>query len=79
MKRTNSTEFDAETPELVVIFMRELMHYIIADSKHLNFTNHVSRMQGSRTYMASAMRLGCRRTLFQTSNCISSKLCGQYF
>ncbi|CAA6654371.1 unnamed protein product [Spirodela intermedia] len=52
MERANSTEFDAETPEPVVIFMPE----------------------GSRTYMGSTMRLGCRRTFFQTPDCISSKL-----
>ncbi|KAI8522621.1 hypothetical protein RHMOL_Rhmol13G0010300 [Rhododendron molle] len=30
--------------------------------------------EGSKTHMGSTMRLGCRRTLFQTSNCISAKL-----
>ncbi|XP_010038269.1 CTP synthase isoform X1 [Eucalyptus grandis] len=48
----NSTEFDAETPNAVVIFMPE----------------------GSRTHMGSTMRLGSRRTLFQTPDCITSNL-----
>ncbi|XP_030532531.2 CTP synthase [Rhodamnia argentea] len=48
----NSTEFDAETPNPVVIFMPE----------------------GSRTHMGSTMRLGSRRTLFQTPDCITSQL-----
>lgn len=30
--------------------------------------------EGSKTHMGSTMRLGCRRTLFQTPNCISAKL-----
>ncbi|KAF8006650.1 hypothetical protein BT93_K0836 [Corymbia citriodora subsp. variegata] len=48
----NSTEFDNETPNPVVIFMPE----------------------GSRTHMGSTMRLGSRKTLFQTPDCITSKL-----
>ncbi|KAI3425471.1 CTP synthase, partial [Psidium guajava] len=48
----NSTEFDAETANPVVIFMPE----------------------GSRTHMGSTMRLGSRRTLFQTPHCITSQL-----
>ncbi|KAK4750374.1 hypothetical protein SAY87_027823 [Trapa incisa] len=48
----NSTEFDENTPNPVVIFMPE----------------------GSRTHMGSTMRLGSRRTLFETPNCITSKL-----
>ncbi|KAH1259859.1 CTP synthase [Glycine max] len=51
-ERANSVEFDAQTPNPVVIFMPE----------------------GSRTHMGSTMRLGSRRTLLQTSNCITSKL-----
>lgn len=31
-------------------------------------------MQGSRTHMGSTMRLGSRRTLLQTPDCITSKL-----
>lgn len=31
-------------------------------------------MQGSRTHMGSTMRLGSRRTLFQTPDCVTSKL-----
>ncbi|KAG5061873.1 hypothetical protein JHK85_003056 [Glycine max] len=53
-ERANSVEFDAQTPNPVVIFMPE----------------------GSRTHMGSTMRLGSRRTLLQTSNCITSKLYG---
>ncbi|KAM7495814.1 hypothetical protein LguiA_020228 [Lonicera macranthoides] len=52
LERANSAEFDAETPNPVVIFMPE----------------------GSRTHMGSTMRLGSRRTLFQTSDCITAKL-----
>ncbi|KAL5791907.1 hypothetical protein ACOSP7_000501 [Xanthoceras sorbifolium] len=52
LERANSTEFDAQTPDPVVIFMPE----------------------GSRTHMGSTMRLGSRRTLFQTPDCIASKL-----
>ncbi|KAI4374359.1 hypothetical protein MLD38_012364 [Melastoma candidum] len=52
LEKANSTEFDADTPHPVVIFMPE----------------------GSRTHMGSTMRLGSRRTLFQTPDCITSKL-----
>jgi CTP synthase len=51
-ERANSAEFDAETPNPVVVFMPE----------------------GSRTHMGSTMRLGSRRTLFQTTDCITAKL-----
>ncbi|XP_022770853.1 CTP synthase-like isoform X2 [Durio zibethinus] len=51
-ERANSTEFDEQTPNPVVIFMPE----------------------GSRTHMGSTMRLGSRRTLFQTPDCVTSKL-----
>ncbi|CAL5419879.1 unnamed protein product [Camellia sinensis] len=51
-EKANSTEFDNETPNPVVIFMPE----------------------GSRTHMGSTMRLGCRKTLFQTPDCITAKL-----
>ncbi|KAK4273256.1 hypothetical protein QN277_021695 [Acacia crassicarpa] len=51
-ERANSMEFDAQTPNPVVIFMPE----------------------GSRTHMGSTMRLGSRRTLFQTPDSITSKL-----
>lgn len=51
-ERANSSEFDDQTPNPVVIFMPE----------------------GSRTHMGSTMRLGSRRTLFRTPDCISSKL-----
>ncbi|KAK7392263.1 hypothetical protein VNO78_20695 [Psophocarpus tetragonolobus] len=53
-ERANSVEFDAQTPNPVVVFMPE----------------------GSRTHMGSTMRLGSRRTLLQTSDCITSKLYG---
>ncbi|XP_077215718.1 uncharacterized protein LOC143850324 [Tasmannia lanceolata] len=52
LERANSTEFDLETPDPVVIFMPE----------------------GSRTHMGSTMRLGSRRTFFQTPDCVASKL-----
>ncbi|GFZ19361.1 CTP synthase family protein [Actinidia rufa] len=52
LETANSEEFDAETPNPVVIFMPE----------------------GSRTHMGSTMRLGSRRTLFQTPDCITAKL-----
>ncbi|KAF5931427.1 hypothetical protein HYC85_032300 [Camellia sinensis] len=51
-EKANSTEFDNETPNPVVIFMPE----------------------GSRTHMGSTMRLGCRKTLFQTPDCVTAKL-----
>ncbi|KAL1293681.1 hypothetical protein HN51_054307 [Arachis hypogaea] len=54
LERANSVEFDAQTPNPVVIFMPE----------------------GSRTHMGSTMRLGSRRTLLQTPDCITSKLYG---
>lgn len=54
LERANSSEFDAQTPDPVVIFMPE----------------------GSRTHMGSTMRLGSRRTLLQTRNCLTSKLYG---
>ncbi|XP_011079590.1 CTP synthase isoform X2 [Sesamum indicum] len=52
LERANSTEFDDQTPNPVVIFMPE----------------------GSKTHMGSTMRLGSRRTLFQTSDCLTAKL-----
>lgn len=50
--KANSTEFDSNTPDPVVIFMPE----------------------GSKTHIGGTMRLGSRRTFFQTPDCISSKL-----
>lgn len=52
LEKANSHEFDAKTPNPVVIFMPE----------------------GSRTHMGSTMRLGSRRTLFQTPDSVTSKL-----
>ncbi|XP_047310924.1 CTP synthase [Impatiens glandulifera] len=52
LEDANSTEFDDQTPNPVVIFMPE----------------------GSRTHMGSTMRLGCRRTLLQTPDCVTAKL-----
>ncbi|KAL0435948.1 UNVERIFIED_CONTAM: CTP synthase [Sesamum radiatum] len=52
LERANSTEFDDQTPNPVVIFMPE----------------------GSKTHMGSTMRLGSRRTLFQTPDCLTAKL-----
>ncbi|XP_022727750.1 CTP synthase-like [Durio zibethinus] len=52
LERANSTEFDEQTPNPVVIFLPE----------------------GSRTHMGSTMRRGSRRTLFQTPDCVTSKL-----
>ncbi|KAG6415244.1 hypothetical protein SASPL_122650 [Salvia splendens] len=52
MERANSSEFDKDTPNPVVIFMPE----------------------GSKTHMGSTMRLGSRRTLFQTPDCLTAKL-----
>ncbi|CAH9098617.1 unnamed protein product [Cuscuta epithymum] len=52
LEKANSTEFDEETPDPVVIFMPE----------------------GSKTHMGSTMRLGSRRTLFRSPDCITSKL-----
>ncbi|XP_051141891.1 uncharacterized protein LOC127258883 [Andrographis paniculata] len=51
-EHANSTEFDDQTPNPVVIFMPE----------------------GSKTHMGSTMRLGSRRTLFQTPDCLMAKL-----
>nr|XP_043609222.1 CTP synthase [Erigeron canadensis] len=51
-KEANSTEFDEQTSNPVVIFMPE----------------------GSRTHMGNTMRLGSRRTLLQSSDCITAKL-----
>ncbi|CAA0828254.1 CTP synthase family protein, partial [Striga hermonthica] len=52
LQRANSSEFDDETPDPVVIFMPE----------------------GSKTHMGSTMRLGSRRTLLQTPDCLTAKL-----
>ncbi|GAA0142854.1 hypothetical protein Leryth_009008 [Lithospermum erythrorhizon] len=52
LERANSTEFDSQTSDPVVIFMPE----------------------GSKTHMGSTMRLGSRRTLFQTPDCVTAKL-----
>ncbi|KAL6515938.1 hypothetical protein OROGR_019243 [Orobanche gracilis] len=52
LEKANSTEFDDQTPNPVVIFMPE----------------------GSKTHMGSTMRLGSRKTLLQTSDCLTAKL-----
>eukprot|EP00887_Chlorella_sp_A99_P007532 scaffold2.g7532.t1 len=52
MKQANSTEFDAATPEPVVVFMPE----------------------GSTTHKGGTMRLGSRRTVLETVDCIAAKL-----
>ncbi|KAK9136728.1 hypothetical protein Sjap_007322 [Stephania japonica] len=52
LEGANSEEFEATTPNPVVIFMPE----------------------GSRTHMGNTMRLGSRRTFFQTPDCVASKL-----
>ncbi|PIN07538.1 CTP synthase (UTP-ammonia lyase) [Handroanthus impetiginosus] len=52
LERANSTEFDDQTPNPVVIFMPE----------------------GSKTHMGSTMRLGSRRTLFQSPDCLIARL-----
>ncbi|GFQ02455.1 ctp synthase [Phtheirospermum japonicum] len=52
LERANSTEFDDQTPNPVVIFMPE----------------------GSKTHMGSTMRLGSRKTLVQTPDCLTAKL-----
>ncbi|KAL8527264.1 hypothetical protein ACS0TY_005222 [Phlomoides rotata] len=52
LERANSSEFDDQTPNPVVIFMPE----------------------GSKTHMGSTMRLGSRRTLLQSRDCLTAKL-----
>eukprot|EP00276_Gloeochaete_wittrockiana_P003383 CAMPEP_0184648982 /NCGR_PEP_ID=MMETSP0308-20130426/6254_1 /TAXON_ID=38269 /ORGANISM="Gloeochaete witrockiana, Strain SAG 46.84" /LENGTH=561 /DNA_ID=CAMNT_0027081339 /DNA_START=326 /DNA_END=2011 /DNA_ORIENTATION=- len=52
MPLANSTEFNSDTPNPVVLFMPEI----------------------SRTHMGGTMRLGSRRTLLKTRNCLTSKL-----
>ncbi|KAL3648092.1 hypothetical protein CASFOL_009060 [Castilleja foliolosa] len=52
LESANSTEFDDQTPNPVVIFMPE----------------------GSKTHMGSTMRLGSRKTLVQTPDCLTAKL-----
>ncbi|KAK6135053.1 hypothetical protein DH2020_031200 [Rehmannia glutinosa] len=52
LERANSSEFDDQTPNPVVIFMPE----------------------GSKTHMGSTMRLGSRKTLLQTPDCLTAKL-----
>ncbi|XP_031100560.1 CTP synthase [Ipomoea triloba] len=52
IEKANSTEFDENTPNPVVIFMPE----------------------GSKTHMGSTMRLGSRKTLFRSPDCITAKL-----
>ncbi|KAJ8749417.1 hypothetical protein K2173_025461 [Erythroxylum novogranatense] len=53
-EKANSTEFESQTSDPVVIFMPE----------------------GSRTHMGSTMRLGSRKTLLQTPDCITARLYG---
>ncbi|XP_061338415.1 uncharacterized protein LOC133285226 isoform X2 [Gastrolobium bilobum] len=79
-ERANSVEFDAQTPHPVVIFMPEV--YMSFSPPFLFcvcvcvYVTSPCPKQGSRTHMGSTMRLGSRRTLLQTPDCISSKLYG---
>ncbi|VVA25316.1 PREDICTED: CTP synthase [Prunus dulcis] len=62
----------------VIEFARSVLSLERADSTE--FDEHtpnpvvVFMPEGSRTHMGRTMRLGCRRTLFQTPDCITSKL-----
>ncbi|CAB4309786.1 unnamed protein product [Prunus armeniaca] len=62
----------------VIEFARSVWSLERADSTE--FDEHtpnpvvVFMPEGSRTHMGRTMRLGCRRTLFQTPDCITSKL-----
>ncbi|CAN6853872.1 unnamed protein product, partial [Brassica oleracea] len=80
LERANSTEFDAQTPDPVVIFMPEVC--IVPKQDNL-FTLSVHSLnsfftlpQGSRTHMGSTMRLGSRRTHLESRDSLTSKLYG---
>lgn len=64
----------------VIEFARSVLGWEDANSEEFNekAPNPVIKFmpEGSRTYMGSTMRLGSRRTLFQTPHCITSKLYG---
>ncbi|PQM42568.1 hypothetical protein Pyn_16534 [Prunus yedoensis var. nudiflora] len=62
----------------VIEFARSVLSLERADStefdEHTPIPVVVFMPEGSRTHMGSTMRLGSRRTLFQTPECITSKL-----
>ncbi|CAB4277376.1 unnamed protein product [Prunus armeniaca] len=69
---------DLEIVTSVIEFARSVLSLERADS--IEFDEHtpnpivVFMPKGSRTHMGSTVRLGSRRTLFQTPDCITSKL-----
>lgn len=78
LERANSSEFDAETPNPVVIFMPEVVVSSFSKVIPLGLSHLINEtfltFQGSKTHMGSTMRLGSRRTLFQTPDCLTAKL-----
>ncbi|CAK7348382.1 unnamed protein product [Dovyalis caffra] len=64
----------------VIEFARSVLGLERADSNEFDTNTPdpvvIFMPEGSRTHMGSTMRLGSRRTLFQTPDCITAKLCG---
>lgn len=79
-ENANSEEFDAEATSLVIKFMPEVCYdsiwFRVLAKKGMIILVIINYLctQGSRTHMGNTMRLGSRKTLFQTPNCVTSKL-----
>ncbi|KAL2934802.1 CTP synthase [Bienertia sinuspersici] len=62
----------------VIEFARSVLGWENADSEEFveGASNHVVKFmpEGSRTHMGNTMRLGSRRTLFQTPHCVTANL-----
>ncbi|CAG7894079.1 unnamed protein product, partial [Brassica rapa] len=80
LERANSTEFDAQTPDPVVIFMPEVCIVPKQDNLSTRSVHSLNSFftlpQGSRTHMGSTMRLGSRRTHLESRDSLTSKLYG---
>lgn len=78
LERANSTEFDAQTPDPVVIFMPEVCIVPKQDNLSTRSVHSLNSFftlpQGSRTHMGSTMRLGSRRTHLESRDSLTSKL-----
>ncbi|XP_052479912.1 uncharacterized protein LOC105802977 isoform X3 [Gossypium raimondii] len=62
----------------VIEYARSVLGFERANSAEFDKETHnpvvIFMPEGSRTHMGSTMRLGSRRTLFQTTDCVTSKL-----
>jgi len=81
----NSTEFDPHTKSPYIIFMPEVSTFVYLTLMIRRLVKETVLflifyfcldcfLQGSKTQMGGTMRLGSRRTYFQTKECKSAKL-----